>query len=304
MGEKKMRRKVLGVCLAVLLSTMLPACQSIQPERKPAPAPTPGPAASDNLHPYGNPVTKALPWESQTEFIKRQSALGVANRLAGFETKLPDPLPGEEENVRLAARLLAGQTVKPGQTFSLVQTIGPFSRTRGYQSGPVYVGSEVRTGTGGGVCKIATTLYNVAILSNLPIVERKNHGMLVPYVPPGQDATINSGHPDLQFRNDSKGPLLIWSSTVGTTLYIAIYGVDPAPAVSWGHQVLDVKAFSTVYHTNAALPAGSEKIIVPGAEGMTVKSWVDIVYADGHTEKRELGTDQYRPMPRVIERAK
>lgn len=297
-----MLRRLLCVFLTILLSVMLHACSSTEPERRPAPAPAP--AASDSRHPYGNPVVGALPWESQTEFIERQVALGAVNRLAGFETKLPDPLPGEEENVRLAARLLAGRTVEPGQTFSLVQIIGPFNRTRGYQKGPVYVGSEVRTGTGGGVCKIATTLYNVVILSNLPIVERRNHGMLVPYVPAGQDATINSEHPDLRFRNDRKGPLLIWSSTVGTTLYIAIYGAEKAPIVSWGHQVSDVKVFPTVYRTNAALPSGSERTIVPGAEGMTVKSWVDIVYADSRREKRELGTDQYRPMPRVIERAK
>ena len=35
--------------------------------------------------------------------------------------------------------------------------------------------------------------YNVAVLSNLKIIERHNHSMPVPYVPYGQDATVAYG---------------------------------------------------------------------------------------------------------------
>ena len=36
-------------------------------------------------------------------------------QMAAFRTVLIDPLPGEEENVHLAARLLAGTVVQPGK---------------------------------------------------------------------------------------------------------------------------------------------------------------------------------------------
>jgi hypothetical protein len=114
-------------------------------------------------------------------------------------TRLPvlkDPLPGEESNVHLAAKILSGAIVNPGEIFSQNERIGPYSESRGFQKGPTYNGSKLSTTIGGGVCKIASTLYNAAILSNLPIVERHPHGMPVPYVPYGQDATVSYGKID------------------------------------------------------------------------------------------------------------
>jgi hypothetical protein len=33
-----------------------------------------------------------------------------------------------------------------------------------------------------------------------------------------------------------------------------------------------------------------------------VKSWLTITYPDGRTESKNLGVDQYNPLPHVIER--
>jgi vancomycin resistance protein YoaR len=253
-------------------------------------------------HPYGKPFKGILAWEDDPRFKSQMAGRKMRVRMAAFQTTLPDPLPGEESNVALAADLLAGKIIKPGEIFSMNSIIGPYSKAKGFRDGPAYYGAEVIKVTGGGVCKIASTLYNVTTLANLKIIERHPHSMPVPYVPAGQDATVSSGGKDFRFMNNSGAPVLIWADTRGNTLYMAVYGRTKPPQVTWGHEILSRKPARTFYRKNKNLKPGKEKTAIPGADGLVVKSWLTIKYQDGRTEYKNLGVDYYSPLPHVIEK--
>lgn len=253
-------------------------------------------------HPYGKPFKGVLTWENDPRFKSQMAGQKMTARMAAFQTTLPDPLPGEESNVALAADLLAGKIIKPGEIFSMNSTIGPYSKARGFREGPAYYGAEVIKVTGGGVCKIASTLYNVTTLANLRIIERHPHSMPVPYVPSGQDATVSSSGKDFRCMNNTGAPVLIWADTRGNTLYMAIYGRTKPPQITWRHEVLSRKPNRTFYRKNKSLKPGEEKTVIPGADGLVVKSGLTIKYQDGRTEYKNLGVDYYRPLPHVIEK--
>lgn len=263
---------------------------------------TSGAYPESNEHPYGKPVKGPLMWESSEAFLKLCTEHNARFRMAAFMTILPDPLPGEEYNVAKAAELLAGTIVKPGEVFSMNARLGPYTKDRGFKEGPTYNGTDVITTIGGGVCKIATTLYNVAVLSDLKIIERRPHGMLVPYVPPGQDATVSYGSTDFKFKNNTGHPIVIWAGTRGNTLYIAFYGNSKPPKVTWHHQILNWQDTYTVYRYNRNLGPGEKKVIIPGEPGLSVKSWLTVEYPDGKTVTKQLGISYYKPMPQVVER--
>lgn len=252
-------------------------------------------------HPLGKPAAGELPWENQPEFQALCVEHAAQLRMAAYATTLPDPLPGEEYNVAKAAAILSGTVLLPGQVFSMNQVIGPYNMERGFKEGPIYIGDQVAKGVGGGVCKMATTLYNTAILANLPILARRNHSMLVPYANPGQDATVSDGAIDLKFKNDTDSPIVIWSETIGVTLYVAFYGKKAPPEVTWHHEILQVQERPLIRRPNPQLGVGQEQIIIPGAEGIVVKSWLTLQFPDGSSQQKNLGIDWYRPMPRVIE---
>lgn len=252
-------------------------------------------------HPFGRPAEGQLPWEQESGFQTELNRWGANNRVAAFATTLPNPLPGEDFNFARAADLLRGTVLEDGAVFSMNRAIGPYSRERGFREGPIYLGSQVLRGVGGGVCKMATTLYNTAVLADLPIIARKNHGMLVPYANPGQDATVSYGKVDLQFRNDTGHPLVIWADTVGFTLYVAFYGQKIAPKVSWHHEIIYLQERPLVRRYNPSLLPGSEQVLIEGSEGIGVRSWVTVEYPDGRKKDRNFGADWYRPMPRVVE---
>lgn len=252
-------------------------------------------------HPFGRPITETLPWETDAAFQELCAQQGANIRMGAFATTLPDPLPGEEFNFARAAEIVAGHVIQPNQIFSMNSVIGPFDASKGFREGPIYVGGQVARGMGGGVCKMATTLYNVAILADLPILARRNHSMLVPYANPGQDATISSMGIDLKFKNDTGHPIVVWAKTVDYTLYVAFYGQRVPPQVTWHHEVLQVQERPITRRLNPKLAPGEEQVVIPGSEGITVKSWLVLSYPDGRVVTRDLGIDWYRPMPRVVE---
>jgi len=245
-----------------------------------------------------------LPWQNEARFIQAQKDNNTPVLMAAYRTVLRDPLPGEEYNVHLAANMLAGTVIKPGQIFSQNQTVGPYIESRGFQKGPTYIGSKLTTTVGGGVCKIASTLYNVTVLSNLQVVERHNHTMPVPYVPYGQDATVAYGVKDFRFKNNTSFPVMIWAQGIDNVLYIAFYGSAVPPKIEWHHETLERKKAPVTFVDNPNLPAGTEKVILEGMDGAFIKSWITIENPDGTKVEKQMYKSYYNPMPSIIERSK
>ncbi len=242
-----------------------------------------------------------MPWANDNEFIRAVSEKKTSVMLGGYMTVLKDPLPGEEYNVHLAADMLAGTVVRPDEIFSQNSTIGPYVESKGFRKGPTYIGTLVTTTVGGGVCKIASTLYNVAVLSDVKIVERHNHTMPVPYVPYGQDATVSYGNKDFRFLNNTGSDIMIWAKGIDNVLYMAFYGTRPAPCVEWTHEVLETTKAPVMYKINPQLGADDKKLLMEGMDGAVVKSWIRVNSGD-NVEMRYMGLSRYQPMPHLVER--
>ena len=251
---------------------------------------------------YGPVAEEDLPWYAAppldlTDARLRYSAYLFIN---AFRTTLPDPILQEEHNVTTAAEYLSGTVIEPGAIFSLNQAIGPRTKNRGFGPGPLYANGQIGTTTGGGICKVATTMYNLGVHSDLHLVERHPHSMPVPYVPPGRDATILWGLKDVRFLNNKGHPLVLWAAVQDTTLYIALYGQYDPPLVEWQREEMNRVPTWTIKRRNRNLAPGEMRSL-EGAPGLTVRTWVEVEYPGGIKAKRELGVDYYRPLPNYIE---
>jgi vancomycin resistance protein VanW len=259
-------------------------------------------ASSSGHKLYGYVPEEELPWfaEPPTRLMQLQEEFGTKDLVTAFRTILPDPLYGEEENIAVAASYIAGIVLLPGKTVSLNRIIGPYTKERGYREGPTYIGTRIVSTVAGGVCKIASTLYNVIIASDLQVVERHPHSMMVPYVPPGRDATVAWGAKDFRFRNNRDTPVVFWALSTGKILYIAMYGQFVPPQVEWHHRELHRQPTWTVKRASHDLPKGATRLI-EGYDAVTVKTWITVTYPNKPSERRDLGTDHYRAMPHILE---
>jgi len=151
--------------------------------------------------------------------------MGLAALGAQFVTYFDPRNTTRAGNIALAAKLVDGSVVEPGQTFSLNAAMGPRTINRGFDYAPVIAADGVlRQGVGGGICQYATTLFNAVLLAGLPIVEREAHSLYISHYPIGRDATVAWGAIDFKFSNDTGKALLIRSWVQGGRLTVAIVG--------------------------------------------------------------------------------
>ena len=242
-----------------------------------------------------------MPWKNDLDFIKAKEKYNTPILMAGFSAVLKNPLPGEEHNVAMAAQSIKGQVVKAEKILSQNQAIGPYTKSRGYKTGSSYIGGNIVMTEGGGVCKIATTLYNLAVLADMEIVERHHHSMPINYVPYGQDATVAFGINDFKFKNTSNGNILIWSKLIGHRLYMGFYGSSYSPNVIWDHEISDLVKPSVKYVKNEALSPGEMNTKIQGLDGANVKSSITVLYKDGSKKVKKMSPSYYSPLPQLIE---
>ena len=151
--------------------------------------------------------------------------MGLASLGAQFVTYFDPRNTTRAGNIALAAKLVDGSVIEPGQTFSLNAAMGPRTTNRGFDYAPVIAADGVlRQGVGGGICQYATTLFNAVLLAGLPVVERQAHSLYISHYPIGRDATVSWGAVDFKFRNDSGKALMIRSWVQGDHLTVAIVG--------------------------------------------------------------------------------
>ncbi|HWP97025.1 MAG TPA: VanW family protein [Syntrophomonadaceae bacterium] len=129
-------------------------------------------------------------------------------------------------NIALAADGINYTVVWPGQVFSFNEVVGPRTPERGFLPAPVLIigGSDLEYG--GGVCQLASTLYNAVLHAGLQVVERHPHSRPVSYVPPGQDATVDYGAMDFSFRNSRSGPVIVQAGIHQDNVWVYVLGKE------------------------------------------------------------------------------
>lgn len=250
---------------------------------------------------FGPAAAGELPWSGREPMelraLRRHHGAGAL--AAAFFLAHGDADAASLHNAAVAARRLAGHVLLPGVRWSFNGQLGPYTVARGYLPGESYAGGRVVYSAGGGLCRTSSALYNLAVMAGLEVAERHPHSMPVPYLPPGRDAAVSFGGKDLVLVNPGPDPVVIWAEAGPRALYVAVYGRRPAPPVAWRQEVLARQPFPTVEVADPRLPPGRREVRVPGAEGVVIRTWVEVEAGRG-TVRRDLGTDRYAPLPRVV----
>lgn len=158
-----------------------------------------------------NELTLNATLQPVTESIKKDDLALVTNKISTFTTSFPAGPSGI--NLQLAAKNINNTLIMPGETFSCEKGIGPTTPENGFVLANTYVSGKIVKNYGGGVCQVASTLYNTILRAGIIPIERQNHMMTVAYVPMGLDATLADNAIDLKFKNDYDYPIVINSTS-------------------------------------------------------------------------------------------
>lgn len=135
-----------------------------------------------------------------------------------------------KQNIKIGSSKFNGVLIGPGKIFSFNQILGEVGPAQGYLPELVIKDNKTIPEYGGGICQVSTTMFRVAVNSGMEILERRPHAFPVSYYswPYGQgfDATVYLPSPDLRFKNNTTGHILIQSRIEGNYLTFDFYGVD------------------------------------------------------------------------------
>src|SRR5829696_7040282 len=220
--------------------------------------------------------------------------LGIREQISTFTTDMGTSSSNRIHNVQLMADYIDGTVIRPGDTFSFNDRVGPRTVERGFREGQMIIGSLLLPSIGGGVCQTATTLFNNAFELGLPIVERHNHSFYISHYPMGRDATVSWGGPDFVFKNDLKTGILIKTRYTSTTLTFSFYGTDPGRRVvaSTGERT-NWRAPQTTYALDPYAPPGSVRTVAGSNQSGFDVTVTRKVFERGELVRQDATTSNY-----------
>lgn len=162
-------------------------------------------------------------------------SLGIIDLVAEGDSNFDGSSWERAENVRVSAQHLNHTLVKPGETYSFLDSIGMITEVNGFVPGKIIRGGWYVSDIGGGACQASTTVFRAALKAGFPIKHQYHSQRLTMYEhdgwPPGLDAAIyqpnegsNDWPQDLTFVNTTDNWLLVEVITDDVHAFCRIYG--------------------------------------------------------------------------------
>ncbi len=227
----------------------------------------------------------------------------VQTPISSFYTSYGNADPDRNVNLSVGAGKI-NTSIEPGEVFALSDYFGIISADQGFKNSKVISNGELVDGIGGGICQVASTLYNSVLLTDLKIVSRQNHSLPVGYIPLGRDATYASGSIDFKFENPTEYPAYVESYVEKNKLYVNIYGhesLKPDHDIKFESVVTEVvSAPAPKYQKDSSLEKGKQVQQVSPLQGKKVDLY-KYTYKDGKLVDKVLeNKSYYRPRAAII----
>jgi vancomycin resistance protein YoaR len=174
-------------------------------------------------------------------------ALGIVEKVSEYRQWFP-PAQYRTLNVGTAARFIDGKILKPGEIYSMNDTIKERTEENGYVPGIFISNGRFEEGYGGGVSIITTALWTAAFFAGLEPIEQRAHSIYIPRYQEGIEATVQWGSLDLKFRNNLDHAIMFKTKVDADGVTITLYGTKKFDQViAKKTNRYNVKEFKTLY---------------------------------------------------------
>ena len=233
-------------------------------------------------------LSYSLRFESVSPRFTKKELVESTLLIGEFETLYSYSDAGRKQNISASCRYLSGAVVLGDSEFSFNERVGERREDRGFVNAKVIVGGELVDGIGGGVCQVATTLYNASLRAGAKILSCTRHSLAPSYVDLSFDSMVSEWS-DLRIKNESKSPMFISANCDGERIKVKIFGKSD------GY----VREFSTVVNEVVRHDEWSEGS-VEYKNGYKSQGYMNL-YKDGILVERVLlREDYYKPYKIIV----
>lgn len=223
--------------------------------------------------------------------IKTENLETIQDVLGEYTTGFSSSGWARSTNLQVGTAKINGHVLMPGDVLSGYECMAPFTTANGYKTATAYENGRSVDSIGGGVCQIATTLYNASLYAELEIVQRQNHSMTVSYVDHSRDAAIAGTYKDIKISNPYDTPIYIEGYTSGKKLTFKIYGQETRPEnreIKFESKTLQwISPGDPIEQPDPALQPG-QRVQVQSAHTGIRSELYKCVYVDGELQERTL----------------
>ncbi len=143
------------------------------------------------------PVTRAYLESQIVQLSTYETAIGATSD------------PGRFINIEVGTKKFDKLIIKSGESVSFNKVADKRTYANGYADAPELAYGDYRTGVGGGICQVSSTLYNAVVGAGLQVTTRYQHSLASNYVPLGLDATVQDDRLDFVFKNTTNADIYI-----------------------------------------------------------------------------------------------
>lgn len=220
-------------------------------------------------------------------------ALGVKEVVSEFSTPLTSE-PRRTGNIANGLAKITGTLVRPGETFSLTEALGPVDAAHGFVQAGAIVNGEHKDAWGGGLSQVSTTTFNAAYFAGFEDVEHTPHSEWFQRYPEGREATIFTGVIDMKWKNTSPYGALVQGYVADGRAWVRIWSTKHFTVETEKSGRSNVVAPTTVYSQSPTCePQGA------GNPGFTVTN-TRKVYLAGELVDTDTLTWRYKPQNKVV----
>lgn len=220
-------------------------------------------------------------------------ALGITTVVSEFSTPLTSE-PRRTQNITAGAAAISGTLIRPGETFSLTDALGPIDSAHGFTTAGAIVSGEHTDAWGGGLSQLSTTTFNAAYFAGMQDVEHKPHSEWFSRYPAGREATIYTGTLDMKWKNTTPYGALVQAWVADGKTWVRIWGTPYWEVTSDSGPKTNVVAPTTVYSQSGTCSPQSA-----GNPGFSI-TVTRTLKLNGAVQAVEPFTWRYKPQNRVV----
>ena len=236
--------------------------------------------------------------------VSTEDVLLITDKLGDYSTPYNAASISRTQNLTNGTGFINGDILMPGESLSMYEQLYPCTEANGYASAIAYADGGYVDSVGGGICQIATTLYNALLKSELKVTKRYPHSMTVSYVPPGWDAALSSGYKDLEFLNSTDYPVYVEAWAKNGELYICLWGKETRPdnrEVSYYEEIISqTPPGDPIVTEDPTLPLGEMVEDQSAYDAIKVVLYKQVKVDGKVVETIKLHTDNYKSSPAKI----
>lgn len=231
-------------------------------------------------------------------------ASGVITTIGEYTTEFSnyEGTENRNHNIKLCADILNnGIVAANGGTWRFNDRSGNTNEEAGFWAAGSIVAGEIVDSIGGGICQVATTIFNAVYEAGLGVVERHNHTLYMANYPAARDAAVDYPSLDLEWRNDLASDILLRLTYTDTTITATLYSVYTGYTTSselgtWE----DGPKYTTVFKEDDSLGEGQYYVKTAGEDGGSLEITRTVYDDKGQVISTQTFASLYQAKDEVI----